>query len=208
MMNVPPNQVRFPLPESTSDPLLVLVRKACSLPGNRFGPEILEEHLLIVERFALQLAEVFGADREVVKAAALLHDIAAIYDFTCLPRHAEAGGEMIASLLSSIGPAGRLGFDDARIDQVAICVREHSSPKKPAETTLESVCTSHADAMSQIVRPLYWFCYARTLKELTHGEALEWYRALIRRNWNSLLDEAKSLVESEYRAVAIITDHK
>jgi hypothetical protein len=46
------------------------------------------------------------------------------------------------------------------------------------------VCVSHADAMSQIARPFYWFHYARTLKCLMQSNAVEWY-------WSGLrLDEA------------------
>ncbi len=201
MTAIPSNPDNAPLQEKTADLLRTFTREACSLPTNRFGPEFFEEHLLIVERFALQLAELFGADRGIVRAAALLHDMAAIRDFTCLPRHAEKGAADIASYLASCGLAGRSGFDSEHIGRIAVCVHEHSSPRKPGDTSVESVCVSQADAMSQITRPFYWFHYARTLKCLTHSDAIEWYRSLTARNWANLLEVARSLIEKEYRTV-------
>lgn len=188
--------------ENSTDALYVFVREACSRPANRFGPEFFDEHVLVVERFALQLAELTGADRKIVRPAALLHDLAAVQDFTCLPRHGEKGAEEVAAFLSCLDPGGRLGFDSEQISRIAVCVREHSSPRKTGETTPESVCVSQADAMSQIARPFYWFHYARALKDLTHNDALEWYRSLVSRNWSGLMDSAKSLIEGEYKAVA------
>ncbi len=100
MTTIPWNPAITPLQESTADPLHTLVREMCSLPSNRFGPEFFEEHLLVVERFALRLTELFDADRGIVRAAALLHDMAAIRDFSCLPCHAEKGaGEIAKSLI-------------------------------------------------------------------------------------------------------------
>ncbi len=200
MTTIPSNPVMTPMQASTADPLHAFARDLCALPANRFGPEFFEEHLLVVEQFALKLAGLFGAEREIVRVAALLHDMAAIRDFTCLRDHTEKGAEEIAAYLSS----GGFGFDDARISRIAVCVREHSSPRKPSDTTVESVCVSHADAMSQITRAFYWFHYARTLKCLTHGDAIEWYRSLVCRNWSNLLEEARLLIETEYRAVAIM----
>ncbi len=102
MTTIPSNPVKTPLQESTADPLYAFARELCALPANRFGLEFFDEHLLVVERFSLKLAELFGADRGIVRAAALLHDFAAIQDFTCLPRHAERVAEEIASLLSCL----------------------------------------------------------------------------------------------------------
>ncbi len=205
MATIPPaNPVGTPRQENTTDPLYRFAHELCTQPANRFGPDFFEEHLLVVERFALKLAELFHADREIARAAALLHDMAAIRDFSCLPNHAEKGAEEIASLLSSHRPAGGFGFDTEHISRIAVCVREHSSPRRSGETTVESVCVSNADAMSQITRPFYWFHYARTLKCLTHRDAIEWYRALVCRNWSNLVDEARSLIEGEYMAVEVM----
>ncbi len=186
------------------DPVLALVRVACSAPENRFGPEFLDEHLLVVERFAGILAGTLDADREAVRVAALLHDLAAIRDWSVTPRHAEAGAELATKLLSPGGELAGVRFDAARIERVATCAREHSSPKVIGRAIPESVAVSNADAMAQIARPLYWFHYARTVRNLCHADAMAWYRSLIERNWNALIDAARPLIEAEHAAAALV----
>ncbi len=190
------------------DPVLAFLRQSCSSPQNIFGPEFVEEHLLVVERFALALADVLGADRSVVRLAALLHDVAAIEDGATIPTHAELGAQAIGRLCGPSGPlADALRLDEGQIVQIALCVREHSSPKQTGETTPESVCVSNADAMSQIVRPFYWCHYARTVKRLAHADAIAWYRSLVERNWNALIDAARAMIEPDYRAVDRLLRH-
>lgn len=72
-------------------------------------------------------------------------------------------------------------------------------------TIVESVCVSNADAMSQIVRPFHWYNYARDFKMLSNEGAIQWYRALVERNWESLIDAGKNLVKEEYEAALVIT---
>ncbi len=192
------------MPESPhpnpDDVVLSLVSQACAAPNNRFGPEFLPEHLLLVERFALELASQLGADRRIVRVAALVHDLAAILDFETLPRHAEAGADLARAALSPGGALAGLGYDARDIELVATCVREHSTPQHPAEAALESIAVSNADAMAQIARPLYWYHYGRSVKGLGHDEAVAWYRSLVSRNFERLIDVAQPLISSRYEA--------
>ncbi len=188
-----------------ADPVLAFVERECASPANRFGTEFLPEHLLLVEAFALQLASRLRADREVVRLAALLHDTAAIRDYRCVPVHAETGAELVEQLC---GPRGSFGdvvrLDEARISRLAQCVREHSSPRHVGETIPESVCVSNADAMSQIARPLYWFHYARTVKQLSYADALAWYRSLVEASWSGLVEYARTIVARQHDALAVL----
>jgi len=184
------------------DPVVAFLNRLCTAPVNRFGPEFLAEHLLVVERFAGQLARILGADQTVVRIASLLHDVAAIEDASQIPVHAERGEQLVAELCGPSGPfADSLRLDPARILLIGRCVREHSSPKHVDQTVLESVCVSNADAMSQIARPFYWFHYARTVKGLPHAAAFAWYQSLVERNWNGLIDIAREIVAADHAAV-------
>lgn len=188
------------------DIVLELVQTACSEPNNRFGPEFLEEHLLLVERFALDLAERLGADRRIVQVAALAHDLSAIRDFASVAQHAELGAELVQAALSPGGPLSELAFDGRSIELVALCVREHSMPRQPQATCLESVAVSNADAMAQIARPLYWYHYARTARGLGHSAAMEWYGALVKRNLAALIDIAQPLIELRAQATRVVLE--
>ena len=170
-----------------------------------FGVEFIDQHILVAQQFAQVLAEKFGADQKAVNAAALLHDISAVDDFDSLDEHAERGARLAVELFSPGGSLADFGFESNRIERIAISIREHSSPKRHGETIVESVCVSNADAMSQIVRPFYWYDYARDVKMLTHADARAWYGALVERNWEPLIDAAKNLVRDEYQAALIFT---
>jgi uncharacterized protein len=192
-------------PGAVTDTVLTLVREACTSARNRYGLEFVDQHLMVVQKFAIALAERFGADHKAVIAAALLHDISAIEDFECLPAHAERGAERALELLALGGRLSGIGFEPRRIERIATCVREHSTPRRHGETIVESVCVSNADAMSQIVRPFYWYNYARQLEQLSHENAIAWYRAVVERNWEPLIDAAKNLVRDQYEAALVIT---
>ena len=57
---------------------------------------------------------------------------------------------------------------------------------------------SNADAISQIVKPAYWFFYAFHAKNLCYADGLMWVRDRIDSNWQNLIPEARQLVEKEY----------
>jgi uncharacterized protein len=192
-------------PGAVTETVLTLVKEKCESPNNRFGLEFIDQHILVVQRFALILAEKFGADQKAVSAAALLHDISAIEDFDNLSEHAELSAKRAVELLSPGGALSAIGFDAHRIERIATCMSEHSTPRRHGETIVESVCVSNADAMSQIVRPFYWYNYARDFKMLSNEGALQWYRALVERNWEPLIDAGKNLVKEEYEAALVIT---
>ncbi len=190
------------------DPVVTFLNRSCSAPTNKFGPEFVAEHLLIVERFAVRLAQTLGADQTVVRMAALLHDIAAIEDASQIPVHAERGELLVIDLCGESGPfADGLRLDRSQVERIAMCVREHSSPRRIDQTILESVCVSNADAMSQIARPFYWFHYARSFKGLSHAGALEWYQALVEHNWNGLIDAAREIIAAEHASVTTLLRH-
>ncbi len=191
-------------PGAVTETVLAFVKERCESPNNRFGLEFIEQHLLVVQKLALTLAEKFGADQRAVSAAALLHDISAIEDFESLAEHAERSAKRAVELLSPGGALSGIGFDAHRIERIATCMSEHSVPRRHGETIVESVCVSNADAMSQIIRPFYWYNYARDFKMLSNEGALRWYRALIERNWEPLIDAAKNLVKEEYEAALVV----
>ncbi len=186
------------------DPVLAFIEREIASPANRFGPEFLPEHLLLVERFGLQLADRLGADRDVVRVAALLHDTAAIRDYGCVPVHADAGAELVERLCGPGGELTALNLTAAQIANIGRCCREHSAPKRIGETIPESLCVSNADGMAQIARPLYWFHYARTLKNLSYPEAVTWYRSVVDHAWDALVDDARTIVAREHETAMAV----
>ena len=170
-----------------------LIQAKCQMPENRFGRAFFEEHVLYVEKYAHQLAQRLGADTDVVLAAAYLHDIAAVTDFSSLVQHAALGSEM------SLGILDDGHFPKEKIKAVSQCIALHSAPLAIGAGPSEAVCLSNADAMSQIANPVYWLFYAYSVREFGFEEGRDWYRERVTSHWTSLIEPAKRIIEPEYQ---------
>ena len=167
-------------------------KNACESDSNIFGVRFFDQHLELVAHYAGLLADKLGADREVAVTAAYLHDIAAIFTPGRMSEHAVLGGEMVYKLLTDNGA------DEAFAAKVADCARTHSAPVKDGEGTLEQICVSNADAMTQIARPAYWLHYSFCVKKNPFTEGSEWLRGWITGSWTKMIPQAKELVIAEY----------
>ncbi len=165
---------------------------ACRGDNNAFGPGFFEEHLLVVREYSGRLAKVFAADAEIVELAAYLHDIAAVQDFTALPKHPVLSAEIARAVLRDHG------YPTERTERVAKCILSHSAPVQMGSGLPEEVCLSNADAMSQIVRPIYWLYYVFHVRQFGFAEGRDWLRQRVESNWAALIPPARALIEKEY----------
>lgn len=171
------------------------VRALCQEPGNVLAPGFYDGHLARVARYGLELADALAADREIVELAAWLHDISAVLDFATLPAHAAASADRAAAMLAAHG------YPDARVAAVADAVRRHTRPLQVSEGTPEEVALSNADAMAQIAAPDYWLYFAFRIRNLGYAEGRSWYEALVRRNWEAIVPQARAILEPRYQEV-------
>ena len=167
----------------------------CNSSRNVFGPAFFDHHLVVVRDYSRLLAKTLEADAEIVELAAYLHDIAAVQDYTSLPRHPAAGAEIARGVLQE------RGYPSERIDRVYRCVMSHSSPVQMRSGLPEEVCLSNADAMSQIAKPVYWLYYAFRVRQFGYAEGKEWLRQRVESNWVALIPPARSIIEKEHRQV-------
>jgi uncharacterized protein len=165
----------------------------CGSDKNVFGPAFFEQHLLVVRAYALKLAAALGADAEIVELASYLHDLAAVGDISLIPEHHLLGADLAREFLR------QHGCPSDRIEGVARCIASHSAPVQRGDGSPEEVCVSNADAMSQIVRPVYWLYYAFQVRRFDFETGRAWYRQRVDDNWNRLIPQARDTVEAEYR---------
>lgn len=170
----------------------------CCRPQNAFGEAFYADHILVVRDYALRLAEILGADPEIVTLAAYLHDIAAVQDFASVPRHHLLGAEIARELLL------RQDYPPERIERVAACIEAHNSPLGEGAGTPEEVCLSNADAMAQIARPAYWLFYAFQIRKNDFSAGRAWLREWYEKKWGLLIPPAREFIAEEYRLACAV----
>ena len=171
------------------------VSNECNSSQNAFGPAFFEQHLSVVVGYSRRLGETLGADLEIIELAAWLHDISAVQDITILPKHPGLSAEIAQGVLR------QHGYPPERIDRVARCIAAHSVPVQIGHGLPEEVCVSNADAMSQIVKPAYWFYYVFRVRQFGFAEGRDWLRQRVESNWAALIPPARAIIETQYRQV-------
>lgn len=168
----------------------------CNKDRNAFGPAFFDEHLSVVVGYARQLAEALGADLEIVELAGWLHDISAIQDFAALPKHPALSVPIAQRMLQE------RNYPAERIARVTACIASHSLPVQLGNGLVEEVCISNADAMSQIVKPAYWFYYVFRVRQFGFAEGRDWLRQRVESHWAALIPPARALIEKQYAQVS------
>jgi uncharacterized protein len=104
------------------------------------------DHVLRVLHMAERIGDELGADLEVLRAAALLHDAAGAAPGPDSGRatHEQASAEFAA------GELRREGWPDDRIEQVAHCIRSHRFRSVEAPRTLEAKILYDADKLDVV----------------------------------------------------------
>ncbi len=171
-----------------------VVERACAAPTNAFGYGIWTHHIVSVARFGRELSAQLGADAEIVKLAALLHDYAGIKDVRLAPEHHLHSADEARRLL------GALGYPPGRTERVASCIVTHRASQGAEPETLEARSVASADALAHIVQVPSLLHLAYVTKGLGIGEGAAWVAAKLRRSYKKLCPEAKELIEGRYRA--------
>ena len=100
------------------------------------------DHVLRVLALAERLAREEGADLEIVRAAALLHDVARGQGDRLVADHARAGAEFATRLLA--------GQPAERVEAVAHAIAAHRFRSGPAPQTVEAQVLHDADKLDAI----------------------------------------------------------
>jgi uncharacterized protein len=106
------------------------------------------DHVMRVYNLCLKLARHYpSVDLEVLKTAALLHDVARLredkngHSHSLRVDHAVLGAEMSSAILK------KLGYSDERIEQVTHCIRVHRFRGENQPFTMEAKILSDADKL-------------------------------------------------------------
>lgn len=173
-----------------------LVEKECKKPANIFGYGFLTYHIMSVVKYAKLLAKKFGADKEIVELAALLHDIGVIRGDK--PNHHISGAEDAEKILK------KFNYPQEKIEKIKHCIFAHRASKAIKRETIEAECIASADAMAHFDEIPQLFESAFIRFKMNPAVGKQWILAKLERDWNKLIPETKKLVKEKYKAIKLI----
>lgn len=181
-----------------------IVEQACARETNIFGYGIWTHHITQVARNGRRLAELFGADPEIVEIAALLHDYASIKDKALYKDHHIHGPIEAEKLLR------RFDYPQERIEAVKECIAAHRGSVPGERRSAEAECLANADAMAHIEQVPALLELAFVQHGMGIDEGAEWVRAKLERSWNKLSPEVQEMVGEKYEAalMTLTTRHE
>lgn len=126
-------------------------------------------HVFVVADYATELASKYGANKELARAAAMLHDIADIEMIRFDPRHEERSLEIARTLLTEHGfskPEIAIVVDDA--------IRYHSCHGNDRPRSLEGKILSTSDSLAHLKTDFYLHAMWASGAEKTFEERKRW----------------------------------
>lgn len=169
-----------------------LVEDACKRDTNKFGYGIWSNHIVYVVKYAKQMAEILGADEEIVEIAALLHDYAGIKDSSLAEQHHIHGAIEAERILSEYG------YSQEKVEKVKYCIISHRGSIVFDRKTPEAECIASADAMAHVAQTasLLYLAYVKHSMSIDEGKL--WVLNKLERSWNKLCPEAREIIRDDY----------
>lgn len=161
---------------------------------NCFLGQTWKYHLLPVINNAIFLAERYGADKDVVEAAAVFHDYANLIDYANSENHHSVGASLAGEILK------KDGFDEAFIEKVKKCIFNHRASVVFDKFTTEEICVADADAMTHLQNVVELILWRGYIKENIE-DANNFIKNKIRKDFNKMSEKTKNLMQERYDAI-------
>jgi uncharacterized protein len=148
-----------------------------------------------VTKYALKLAEMYNADKEIVALGALLHDISGPSEYGDTSDHHIYSSEIAESLLSE------LNYPNDRIEWVKNCVLNHRGSKANPKNTVEEECVADADALTHFDSIPSMFHFAYVTLNLSTEDGKERVKRKFENDYNKLSERTRELIKSKYNTM-------
>ncbi|MBQ7798190.1 MAG: HD domain-containing protein [Clostridia bacterium] len=151
-------------------------------------------HLLPVIKNALRLADIYGADKDVVEVSAIFHDYADLLDFNNRDNHHILGAELAEKVLKQDG------FEQSFIDRVKLCIMNHRASVLREKFSIEEICVADADAMSHLDSFVELICWRAYLGEdiMTCNNFV---KNKINKSYAKMSKETQELMKDKYESI-------
>ena len=173
------------------------VKRRCVAETNFYGMGAWDHHIELVYKLAVANSKKYGADKDIVALAALLHDIASVTNKDFTEEHHIIGAEIAEELLTEYG------LEKDKIQLIKKCILNHRGSRLAKKTTPEEICLADSDAMAHFysIPSLLRMVYAE--KKLSIDEGAKFVLDKLTRSYNKLSDQGKKLVSKRYEAAKL-----
>jgi uncharacterized protein len=180
--------------EEIINELNILVENACKSKSNIFGYGIWTHHIKPMVLLGQELAEEYGADKEIVTIAVLLHDLVSIEDEKNYKEHHRIGAERAEKILEEYT------YPQTKINKIKMCILNHRSSVNNNKNSLEEICVADADAIIHVkeIGSLFYAAYKEMGKSIEEGQ--EWIKKKIEKDYKKLSERSKIKYNDEFEA--------
>lgn len=170
------------------------VKNRCKKQTNAYGVGAWDHHIKVVYELAKKYASEYGADKEIVSIAALLHDIASVTDISYAEDHHIIGADIAEELLR------KENYPKEKIDLIKKCILNHRGSKLHKKTTPEEICIADSDAMAHFYSIPSLLSMVYKEKGLSIDEGSKFVMDKLERSYNKMSSKGKKLVQGQYEA--------
>ncbi len=149
-------------------------------------------HIKFVVDEALKLADIYGADREIVELGALLHDIALVSNVGTKADHHINGAKIANEILISFN------YPEDRLQRVLNCVLHHRSSQN-AEN-VEELCVCDADILAHFDNIPMIFFKSFTMGKMTLND-IDLLIKGFQNDFNDLSEKTKETFKDKYENI-------
>lgn len=154
------------------------------------------EHIKYVYVESQKLAKKYGADMEIVKLGALLHDIALICNVGDRKDH-HINGKILAEEILD-----KYDYPIEKKDRVLSCIYNHRSSKNA--TNIEDLCVADADIIAHFDNIPMLFNSAYNRNNINLNKVRDWLKECFEKDYNDLSDKTKEDFNEKYKMICKI----
>lgn len=154
------------------------------------------EHIKYVYAESQKLAAAYGADMEIVKLGALLHDIALICKVGDRKDH-HVNGKILAEEILK-----KYNYPTDKLNRVLGCVYNHRSSKNA--TNIEELCVADSDILAHFDNIPMLFDSAFNIDKVRLYDVKKWMRDAFEKDYNDLSDKTKESFKNRYNQICEI----
>ena len=154
------------------------------------------EHIKFVYKEAVELANKYDADEEIVRLGALLHDIALIKKVGTRAEH-HINDKIISEEILI-----KYSYPKDKMERVLGCVYNHRSSKNA--TNIEELCVADADILAHFDNIPMLFNSAYIRNNVSLNDVRKWLKECFKKDYNDLSDKTKKEFDEKYKLICSI----